>query len=215
VSFNINVYDERADLPLALALAALALRFSRVERATLHEDGVRKETDADHVVMLGLLAAELVPRERGDLDPGLVALLIFVHDLPEAYAGDTNTLRISSEEQAAKRQREAAARERIAGELQSLGGFGVAELMGIYEAQIRPEARFVRLLDKIAPKLTHATNGCAAPKAMGMDLDELRALHRRQFDELLAEYPEFPTALNLLRAAMDHAEASWNAEKEG
>lgn len=53
---------EEGFLTEPISLAKLALRFSRVERATFHEDGVRPETDSDHTVMLGLVACQLAPQ---------------------------------------------------------------------------------------------------------------------------------------------------------
>ena len=35
-----------------------------------------------------------------------------------------------------------------------------------YEAQIEPEARYVRLMDKVLPKLTHLFNECVAAREL-------------------------------------------------
>lgn len=194
-----------AVLVRALRLAKLALAYGRVERITRHEDGVRPETDTDHAAMLGLVACEVAPPY---LDRAMVAAFSLVHDLPEAdpYTGDTQTLTITPEEKAAKRAREDAARRRIAAELGA--GSWVAEMMATYEKQEVPEARFVRLLDKVMVKLTHAFNGCSAAKAL-VDRDGFEQAHARQLREMAAEYAEFPEALELLRAAMRHAEDCW------
>src|SRR6266550_2347186 len=97
----------------ALALARLSLRFSRVDRLTRHEDGVRLETDSDHTIMLSLIACSLASKYLPHLNTGLLAQLSLVHDLPEAYAVDTPTLRITAEEREAKHERELAAIDRI------------------------------------------------------------------------------------------------------
>ncbi len=195
-------------LDRALVLARIALAFGRVERATFHEDGVRPETDTDHTVMLGLVACELAPAH---LDRAKVAAFALVHDLAEVYAGDTQTLVISAEGMIAKRDREDAARARLATELGA--GSWVAEILATYEEQQVPEARFVRAIDKVLPKLTHFFNGCAGARAL-TDRAGLNAAHDRQYESLRRAYPELPDALDLLRASMVRAEECWPASEE-
>lgn len=195
--------DLKNDLSRALTLARIALAFGRVERVTRHEDGVRPETDTDHTVMLGLVAAELAPPH---LDRAKIAAFALVHDLAEVYAGDTQTLVITPEGAAEKRAREDAARARLAAELGE--GSWVASMLATYEAQQEPEARYVRLLDKVLPKLTHAFNGCAAAVSL-TDRAGFIDAHQRQLRKLQEEYPEFPEAHALLRASMLHAEECW------
>lgn len=192
-----------ANLSRVLTLARISLAFGRVERATCHEDGRRPETDTDHTVMLGLVACELAPPH---LDRAKVAAFALVHDLVEVYAGDTPTLVVTPEVLAAKAEREEAARARLSAELGA--GSWLAETLAAYEAQREPEARFVRLVDKVLPKLTHAFNGCAAALPM-TDRAGFVEAHAKQLRKLSAEYPEFPEALELLRASMLHAEARW------
>lgn len=190
-------------LSRALHLARIALAFGRVERVTRHEDGVRPETDTDHTVMLGLVACELAPPH---LDRARVAAFALVHDLVEVYAGDAQTLVISPEARAAKRAREEVAQARLIAELGD--GSWLAELLATYEQQREPEARFVRLIDKILPKLTHAFNGCIAAQPL-TDRAGFANAHARQLQQLSEEYPEFPDALALLWASMLHAEGCW------
>ena len=194
----------------ATRLARIALAFGRVERATRHEDGVRPETDTDHTVMLGLVACELAPP---GLDRAKIAAFALVHDLLEVHAGDTQTLTITPEAMVAKRAREDAARARLVGEL-GVGSW-LAEILVIYEAQREPEARFVRVMDKVLPKLTHAFNGCVAALSLTDRAGFIEA-HERQYRKLSEEYPEFPDVLDLLRLSMQHAEALWpNARGAG
>jgi putative hydrolase of HD superfamily len=190
-------------LSRALTLARISLAFGRVERVTRHEDGTRPETDTDHTVMLGLVACELAPPH---LDRAKVAAFALVHDLVEVYAGDAQTLVISAEARVAKKAREEAAAVRLVAELGE--GSWLAGLLATYERQREPEARFVRLLDKVLPKLTHAFNGCVAAMPL-TDCEGFVAAHDRQLRALSEEYPEFPEALELLRASMLHAEACW------
>jgi 5'-deoxynucleotidase YfbR-like HD superfamily hydrolase len=193
-----------------LQIAALALQFGRVDRATCHPDGERPESDTDHTVMLGLLAIDIAHRNPSlGLNPERLALLALVHDLAEVYAGDTNTTGgLTPEQQREKEAREAAAFARIEREI----GGGIALAMRRYELQRSPEARFLRYLDKVTPKLTHALNGGAAVRRQGHDLAWLRARHRAQGAELAARYPEFAAVLGpIFDAACEAAESAMEA----
>jgi hypothetical protein len=119
---------------------------------------------------------------------------------------------ISADERAAKKAREGAALTRLVNELGD--GSWLAALLFFYEEQREPEARFVRLVDKILPKLTHATNGCVAAMPL-TDRAGFIDAHARQLRALSEEYPEFPDALELLRASMLHAEECWQTPKSG
>jgi 5'-deoxynucleotidase YfbR-like HD superfamily hydrolase len=175
-------------------IAALSLAFGEVNRATFHPDGVTPESDTTHTVMLALLAFEIAggfPELRLDME--MLLALALVHDLPEAYAGDTDTTGgLTQEQQAAKKAREADALKRIRSEL---FGSGIPSLIDAYERDTLPEARFLRYLDKITPKLTHALNGGAAIRAQGRTVEWLRERHRTQGAELAAKYPEFAGVL--------------------
>lgn len=186
------------DLLLLDRLAGLALAFGRVERATFHEDGIRRETDAEHTVMLGLVAVEVATALNrrwltgfGGLtfNVGRVAHYALVHDLVEARTpgGDTNSFDLGEKGREDKARREAVGLARLREEF---GGTAMLGTIEEYEMQTVPEAQLVRYLDKITPKLTHALNGCAAIKAMGKALDDLRRAHREQGAALAVQYPE-------------------------
>jgi 5'-deoxynucleotidase YfbR-like HD superfamily hydrolase len=177
--------DQRDQAAVALELGRLALRFGRVNRATFHEDGERPETDTDHTVMLGLVACALAPAH---LDKGLVAQFVLVHDLPEAYAGDTNTAFITPEGRQAKQEREDRAVERLNGEFGEDAPW-LTYYLWEYERQMLPEARYVRYMDKAMPKITHALNGCATVKGMERTRQDVELAHQAQLDKLTAEYP--------------------------
>lgn len=132
-----------------LVLARLSLRLGEVERVPTHPDGVRRETDTTHSVMLALVAAEVA--ERLGLDPGRAALYALVHDLPEVYAGDVDTsLGLDEAARAAKEQREVAAIRRLYKELEGL--YNVRLELYDYGMRFKPEAALVHLLDKAMPK---------------------------------------------------------------
>ena len=192
-------------LTRAVALARLTLAFARVERVTFHEDGVRPETDADHTVMLGLIACDFAPE---GLDRGLVAQFALVHDLVEAYAGDVQTLTLDEAGRTAKGEREAVALERIAQECGEASW--LVSMVKLYEEQKLPEARFVRVMDKVLPKLTHMLNACVAAKPL-TDRDGFIAAHEGQMRALRAQYPDdyLRAVFDLLAEAMHASEYAW------
>lgn len=169
------------------ALGLMALGLGRVNRATYHEDGQRPETVTDHTVMLGLVACAFAARYLPDLDLGKIAQYALVHDLPEVYAGDTPTLHVLSEnEKQAKKDREVKAALRIADETTGLPW--VIDTMTDYEAQDEgdPEARYVRAIDKLLPKITHVANGYVTITEQGMGYHALSERYAIQHDELMA-----------------------------
>jgi putative hydrolases of HD superfamily len=192
------------NLETALALSQLALRFARVERATFHDDGKRVETDSDHTVMLGLIACELAPEH---LDKGRISQYALVHDIVEAYSGDVQTLKITDEERKIKSDNESAARERLIREFGEKSW--MCRTLVEYEEQVVPEARFVRLLDKVTPKLTHIANGCIAARLLNVSFEEFKVCHKEQFVKLAKQYPEFSDALDLLFGSMLLSEEMW------
>ena len=197
-----------------LVLADLALQFGRVHRVTFHPDGLRPETDTDHTVMLAILACELgqvynatVPASHRmhRLNLGLLAQLAIVHDLIEAEAGDTNTFAgLTADDQREKEAREARA---LASLRARLGDGWTVQAIDAYEWQDDPEARFVRYLDKITPKLTQALNGSMQSRKAGRDVAWLHARHRKQGAELAERYPEWAPVLGpIFDAACEAAE---------
>ncbi len=190
--------DARTTTDAMVRLARLSLDFGRVDRATYHPDGVTRESDTDHTVMLGLVACSLAERHFPSLDVGLVAQLCLVHDAHEVYAGDTPTLRaLTAEEKAAKIAREEAAAERIADEF---GGSlpWLPDMIAEYESSMpTQEAVFVRKVDKMLPKLTHALNGAVTIAEQGVSVPQLRERLDGQRAELVESLPDMPELVEI------------------
>jgi len=178
-------------------LGRLCLDFGRVDRATFHPDGCTPESDTDHTVMLGLIACSFAELYLDHLDVGLVAQYALVHDLVEVYAGDTPTLRKQSDdEKRAKAEREHAAYWHIAAQ------FGVVVpwvpgMIAEYEAQRSPEARYVKALDKLLPKITHILNDAATIRVQGVTEEELHERYEIQFSEMMKYAADFPAVFQL------------------
>lgn len=168
--------------------AELAMRLGSIPRATLDQNFL-PESVATHTVMLCWLAAGLA-RHCG-LDPELACMYAVVHDAPEALYGHTNTLRASVEEKVRKAKAEEWATRQIAALLS--GHFsGLSMYLALYQAQATPEARFIRCLDKITPKLTHLSNGGESLKRQGVSPEELNQILLKQSAELGPLFAEFP-----------------------
>lgn len=183
-------------------LVDLSMAFGRVNRATLHPDGT-PESDATHTVMLQLVAGAVAG--AFGLNPLITIQFALIHDLVEFKHGDISTLRpLGPEAAAQKRAQEAEALAEIRENAPPL-----AALIDLYEAQTIPEARLVRLVDKILPKLTHARNGALAAKEAGVDFREFVGLHTDQMRLLKQQYPEFPPLHDLLAWACSQAEMAY------
>lgn len=196
----------------ALQVAELALDFGRVNRATLHQDGVTPESDATHTVMLAILACSLTAKHPElSLNVGLIAQLALVHDLVEARCGDTNSFAMTDEARAEKERRETEALASI------IAGFSathpwLVETLLMYEREGCPEARFVRYLDKVTPKLTYTLNRGAYFRRAGITLAEVEDSHNRQIAKLGSKYPEFAGVVGrLLADACGAAEAAFES----
>lgn len=177
-------------------LGRLSLQFGRVDRITFHDDGTTPESDTDHTVMLGLIATALAASTN--LDVGLVAQYALVHDLVEVYAGDTNTLGgLTTEGKADKKAREEAALARLFVEFGDGPLHHVADALMSYERQKAPEARFVRAVDKLMPKITHILNGAVTLRRQGVDPVRQAARYVEQRAEIAAYTPEWPWLLDL------------------
>lgn len=178
-------------------LAELLFEFASVNRTSMFPDGVRRESDTDHTVMLGWVACALAEWCARDLDIGLVAQFALLHDLPEAYADDTCTLRpLSSQDSAAKREREHAAIAMLSYNFADRFPWLINQLLR-YEEQELPEARFVRGVDKILPELTHLLNKCATPREKGVSPDELEGIYTRLIETMNTYVGEFVDLMKL------------------
>lgn len=183
-------------------LGRLALAFGRVDRtAVYHPDGVTPESDTDHTVMLGWVACSLAAKYFPALNVGLVAVFALVHDAPEVYAGDTPTLRIDQAGRAAKAEREAAATARLTRDFARLPW--LPNLISAYEQQEIPEARYVRGVDKILPKIVHMLDGCAGLIDHGMDSAELSVVFDRQATDMATYAGEFTELMDLRAELVD------------
>lgn len=184
-----------------LFLGELTAKFADIHRAVVYPDG-HYENDAEHSFHLALSATEIAASYHAKLDIGLVSQFSIVHDLPEVYAGDVPSFGMSEEAKVAKEKAEKAATKKLLKELP----LHTAQLLERYEEQREPEARFVRLIDKILPVVMYSialeTNREEFIRKFDINTaEELDAANERYFDKLQAMFPEFDFALLLRKAA--------------
>ena len=140
-----------------VALCALVMQYATVHRITFLADGVTPESDTDHTVMVGLISCAVAQQLEPRLDIGLVAQFSLVHDLVEAYAGDTNTFGgLSAGAHADKEARESAALARIQTELTD------GTLIGHPDLEITEPHRWASLTSRPRRPFSPST-GCKSP----------------------------------------------------
>lgn len=187
-------------------LGQLSLLFARVNRATYHEDGVTQESDSDHTVMLGVCACAFASEYDKSLDLGKVAQFAFIHDLVEAYAGDTNSLGMVEDVKKVKEEREHDAFLRIKKEFENIFPW-IHSTIEDYESLGSKEAKFIKAFDKIMPKVTQVLNQGTQFRALNRKKEELEAIHQKQLIEMSQSYAqELNTTLELLATMMKKAE---------
>lgn len=123
--------------------------FRRVERVLYVPGTDRLENDVEHSYHLAMLAWFILTAEKTDLDLDLVIRYALIHDLVEAYAGDTYTYSTDKQHLESKKEREHAALKRLQGEFPLHADMFRA--IESYERRDDRESRFVYALDKIQP----------------------------------------------------------------
>jgi putative hydrolases of HD superfamily len=146
----------------------LALRLKGVRRQGWLDRGVRNaESSADHSWGVALLAW-LLAHERADLNRDRLLLLGLVHDLPEAVAGDATPFdhdrdasgaipperfrelpTYTADARAAKREAEVAAIDTMLEGVPEHLRQEIRAAWEEYEAQVSPESRFIKQVDRL------------------------------------------------------------------
>lgn len=177
----------------------LILSFAKVNRVTLHEDGVTPESDTDHTVMVAVCACALASKLYPALDIGKVSQFAIVHDLVEVYAGDTNTFNITIEDRHKKEEREQLAFERIKQELHKVYPW-ITDTIAEYESLQTDEAQFVKAVDKVMTKLTHRINNGAYLRTMNITKEETARHYGNQTSIIEEKYgTKFPEIVVILK----------------
>lgn len=134
----------------------LANRYSDVQRATLSADG-EPERNSSHVVHLSVMALTYAIEKGIDLNMNKVAVYALLHDIVEAYAGDTPSYKMTLAEQLEKERKEHEALETIE-RLYGAKFPGLIQAIHDYEGLVNDEAKYTKTTDKNDPHYTHLRN---------------------------------------------------------
>lgn len=107
----------------------------------------RRENNAEHSYMLGMLAMNVGAQYYPGMDSGALTKLALVHDLVEIETKDMPTFKATPEELEMKQKAEHEALEVLLKRLPAHS----ADMLAWYEEQLDPEPRLVRHLDKLLP----------------------------------------------------------------
>lgn len=179
----------------SVQLAAIAGKLAIEERTRVYNTTGRPENVAEHSFMLAVVAPSVAEEFFPEFDAGQIAYYAAIHDIVEAYCGDTPTDVISESELAAKADREARAFDQLKQEYASLPKF--VTRIDEYEAQTIPEARFVRMVDKLMPLLAHINDNGAGLRRTGYTPEALRENAKDRAHSFLNEYPDQDWVINL------------------
>jgi len=202
-SFDINDASQERRVHHAyettLQLGRHAINFAAIERAPRYSED-RYENDAEHSFMLSLIAPELAAQLLPHLDCALVTQFAIVHDLVELETGDTVTFALNESELMQKETDEHEAMQRLLNRLPPHTG----ALLKRYEKQQEPEARFVRLADKLLPLVAniHGPGKQVMGESFGIeDPEQLRITELTCSQRLRNSFPE--SELDIVHAVRD------------
>lgn len=192
MEFDYHIPDKEGELSeranAAIAFAALAGQLSTEQRTVVYTPDGRPENVSEHSHMVGLVAGELAAGYFPELNADRVARLGNVHDILEAYVHDTPTHRITEAERRAKEEREHEGFLQLKIEYAAYPQF--IALVEEYEAQKSAEARFVRMVDKLAPLLAHINDNLTGLRLEDYSPEEIRSNAIERATMFLAEYPD-------------------------
>jgi putative hydrolase of HD superfamily len=149
-----------------------------VRRAMIFEDA-RHENDAEHGYQLALVAWFLVDNDNLNLNKYKAIGLAIVHDIAEAYAGDTTAF-ANAKDRAEQARREKRAIEKLK---ESWPTFtSLHDLIEEYEVGITTEAKFVSALDKLLPMINNYIFEGKAWKEQGITLNRVKEIKLGKID---------------------------------
>ena len=132
-------------------------KMTGILRRTLLVDHSRRENDAEHSWHIAVMAMLFEEYAREKVDVGRVAQMCVVHDLVEVYAGDTFAYDVKGNED--KEAREAAAADRLFGQIPVEQGKMIRELWEEFDAMETADAKYAACLDRIQPFLHNTLTG--------------------------------------------------------
>lgn len=132
-----------------LQFTKLLNKFQSVDRVIYIPGTSKLENDVEHSYQLAMLAWYLSSNNFLNFDINLVIKYALIHDIVEAYAGDTFIYSENQAEHDSKHKREEDARLRILEEFPLFEDLN--KIIKNYENKIDKESNFIYVLDKIHP----------------------------------------------------------------
>jgi putative hydrolase of HD superfamily len=176
-----------SDLQNLIEFIAFTHEIRKVKRAMLLEDYQTNENDAEHCYQLALTAWYLIEKDNLKLDQNKVISIALIHDVAEAYAGDTTAF-ASAEDRSAHAKREAEAIAKLKSDWPAFTS--MHELIEEYELRKTDEAKFVYALDKLVPIINNYIYEGKAWKVQGITLDRVKEIKAGKVDlsEVISKY---------------------------
>ncbi|CAA0119835.1 Uncharacterised protein [BD1-7 clade bacterium] len=144
-----------------------------IDRRTYIKGGSRLENSAEHSWHLAMACWALSEHLALDLCQNTLIKLALVHDLGEIDAGDT-FLYADSRNDAHEQERECVAR------LQGHAGNPIKDLMELWDTQEysnKPEAKLLKVVDRILPFLLNIENEGRTWRELGVKRSQVVAAH--------------------------------------
>jgi 5'-deoxynucleotidase YfbR-like HD superfamily hydrolase len=185
-----------------IQFAYLAEGLALEKRSNVGHINGEQENVAEHSNMLAIIAPVLAEKFYSDLDGNLIARYASIHDAVEAYVGDTPTHNFSEVDHTEKELKEAEGLAVMRSVYAAYPSF--LELVDQYEAQEIPEARFVRVVDKIMPLTSHFPSNGKFLQAYTTS-EKLKNHSSARNDYLRAKYPEFKKLVDLREKLIQYA----------
>ncbi len=162
-------------------------RFKSVYRANYVSDQSRRENDAEHTWHMAMFALLLHNELSVEVSIAHTLELILTHDLVEIFAGDTPAFDAAAHLD--KDEREERAAQRLFAELPDDLCAQVYDWWREFEAQVTPEARYARALDKLQSFAQNVISRGRNWRDNGVSAERSRTLNRaaREFDPALTQ----------------------------
>ena len=180
---------ERFPLAKIMEFVSLIHKFQQVKRVAMTPPAQNRwENDVEHSYQLVMLAWYVCTTNQLTLDLDRVLKYALVHDLPEAYAGDTYAY--DATDRSDKEVREQEACKSLVANFPEFPE--LHDLLTAYEKREDAESRFVYALDKLIDPMNNALNNWEPARQKGITLKMQNDYKRPKVahEPLVADYYE-------------------------
>ncbi len=195
----------KKDLKKLLDFVKFTHEIRNVRRAIIL-DGENRENDAEHGYQLALVAWFLIENDGLNLDKYRCVGMAMVHDIAEAYAGDTIAF-ASKKDLATQRQKEEEAIAKLRENWPSFSSLHT--LIEEYEHHKTPEGQFVYSLDKLIPIINNYLYEGKIWKKEGITLERIKEIKKGKVDESAEVNEYYQELLKILEKRVDLFGKNW------